>query len=74
MIDPSSQLPYVQPEPEPEQPWGWVPQDWQVQGGGGESEFRLEEPGRWFPSSGQDQPHTLRLVGSNAHAICVEAR
>ncbi len=46
----------------------------QVQGGGGESEFRLEQPGRWFPSSGQDQPHTLRLVGSNAHAICVETR
>ena len=46
----------------------------QVQGGGGESEFRLEQPGRWFPSSGQDQPHTLRLVGNGAHAICVEAR
>jgi hypothetical protein len=46
----------------------------QVQGGGGESEFRLEQPGRWFPSSGQDQPHTLRLVGNSAHAICVEAR
>jgi quercetin dioxygenase-like cupin family protein len=45
-----------------------------VQGGGGESEFRLEEPGRWFPSSGPDQPHTLRVVGNSAHAICVEAR
>jgi quercetin dioxygenase-like cupin family protein len=47
----------------------------QVQGGGGESEFRLEEPGRWFPSSGPDQPHTLTVVGaSDAHVICVEAR
>jgi hypothetical protein len=47
----------------------------QVQGGGGESEFRLEKPGRWFPSSGPDQPHTLALVGTaDAHVICVEAR
>ena len=46
----------------------------QVQGGGGESEFRLEQPGRWFPSAGPDQPHTLRVVGNSAHAICVEAR
>lgn len=47
----------------------------QVQGGGGESEFRLEQTGRWFPSSGPDQPHTLMLVGADeAHVICVEAR
>jgi hypothetical protein len=47
----------------------------QVQGGGGESEFRLEQTGRWFPSSGPDQPHTLALVGTaDAHVICVEAR
>ena len=47
----------------------------QVQGGGGESEFRLEQTGRWFPSSGPDQPHTLTLVGAGeAHVICVEAR
>jgi hypothetical protein len=47
----------------------------QVQGGGGESEFRLEQTGRWFPSSGPDQPHTLALVGAgDAHVICVEAR
>ena len=36
----------------------------QVQGGGGESEFRLVQKGRRFPSSGPDQPHTLSLVGS----------
>jgi len=47
----------------------------QVQGGGGESEFRLEQKGRWFPSSGPDQPHTLSLVGTaDAHVVCVEAR
>jgi hypothetical protein len=47
----------------------------QVQGGGGESEFRLEQTGRWFPSSGPDQPHTLAFVGTgDAHVICVEAR
>jgi len=47
----------------------------QVQGGGGESEFRLEQTGRWFPSSGPDQPHTLTLVGTgDAHVVCVEAR
>ena len=48
----------------------------QVQGGGGESEFRLEQ-GRtwWFPSSGPDQPHTIELVGTaDAHVICVEAK
>jgi hypothetical protein len=48
----------------------------QVQGGGGESEFRLEQAGTWwFPSSGPDQPHTIALVGTgDAHVICVEAR
>ena len=47
----------------------------QVQGGGGESEFRLEQTGRWFPSSGPDQPHTLSIVGtSDTHVMCVEAR
>jgi hypothetical protein len=46
-----------------------------VQGGGGESGFRLERPGRWFPSSGPDQPHTLTVAGTgDAHVICVEAR
>lgn len=48
----------------------------QVQGGGGESEFRLEQGGTWwFPSSGPDQPHTVALVGAGeAHVICVEVR
>ena len=48
----------------------------QVQGGGGESEFRLEQGGTWwFPSSGPDQPHTIALVGTgDAHVMCVEAR
>ena len=47
----------------------------QVQGGGGESEFRMEQTGRWFPSSGPDQPHTLALAGTgDAHIVCVEAR
>jgi quercetin dioxygenase-like cupin family protein len=46
-----------------------------VQGGGGEAEFQLEKLGRWFPSSGADQPHTLTLVGTgDAHVIEVEAR
>jgi quercetin dioxygenase-like cupin family protein len=46
-----------------------------VQGGGGESEFRIAEPGRWFPSSGADQPHTLTVAGTGtAHLICIEAR
>lgn len=45
-----------------------------VQGGGGESEFRMETPGRWFPSS-WDQPHTLSLIGeADARLIEVEAR
>ncbi|MSO83615.1 MAG: hypothetical protein EXQ53_10030 [Acidobacteria bacterium] len=47
----------------------------EVQGGGGESEFRLGQTGRWFPSSGADQPHTLAVVGpGEAHVVCVEAR
>jgi hypothetical protein len=47
----------------------------QVQGGGGESEFRLDQLGRWFPTSGQDQPHTIGLAdGGEAHVVCVEAR
>jgi hypothetical protein len=47
----------------------------QVQGGGGESEFRMEQTGRWFPSSGVDQPHTLTVGGAgDAHLVCVEAR
>ena len=46
----------------------------EVQGGGGESEFRMETAGRWFPSQ-WDQPHTLTLSGSgDAHLIEVEAR
>jgi quercetin dioxygenase-like cupin family protein len=45
-----------------------------VQGGGGESEFRIDAPGRWFASS-PDQPHTLSLIGaSDARLIEVEAR
>ena len=46
----------------------------QVQGGGGEAPFRLQEPGRWFPSSGADQPHTLTAIGGDAHVIDIEAR
>jgi quercetin dioxygenase-like cupin family protein len=46
----------------------------EVQGGGGESEFRMETAGRWFPSQ-WDQPHTLTLVGgADAHLVEVEAR
>ena len=46
----------------------------EVQGGGGESEFRMQTPGRWFPSS-WDQPHTLSLIGeADARLIEVEAR
>ena len=46
----------------------------EVQGGGGESEFRMEAPGRWILSQ-WDQPHTLTLVGaSGAHVVEVEAR
>lgn len=45
-----------------------------VQGGGGESEFRVEAPGRWF-SSPSDHPHMLSLIGaSDARLIEVEAR
>ena len=46
----------------------------EVQGGGGESVFQMETPGRWILSQ-WDQPHTLTLVGSgDAHAVEVEAR
>ena len=46
----------------------------EVQGGGGESVFRMETPGRWILSQ-WDQPHTLTLMGSgDAHAVEVEAR
>ena len=46
----------------------------EVQGGGGESEFRMETPGRWFPSQ-WDQPHTLSLAaGTEARVVEVEAR
>jgi hypothetical protein len=46
----------------------------EVQGGGGESVFRMETPGRWILSQ-WDQPHTLTLVGNgDAHAVEVEAR
>ncbi len=45
----------------------------EVQGGGGEVAFRLEQTGRWFPSSGPDQPHTLTRVGTgDAHVVCIE--
>jgi hypothetical protein len=45
-----------------------------VQGGGGESEFRMETPGRWFPSS-WEYPHSLSLIGAGeARLIEVEAR
>jgi hypothetical protein len=49
----------------------------QVQGGGGESEFRLEQTRTWwFPGSGADQPHTIELAGgaAEAHVMCVEAK
>jgi quercetin dioxygenase-like cupin family protein len=45
----------------------------EVQGGGGESVFRMETPGRWILSQ-WDQPHTLTLVGSDAHVVEVETR
>ena len=46
-----------------------------VGGAGGESDFRLEQTGRWFPSFGVDQPHALASVGTGeAHVVCVEAR
>jgi hypothetical protein len=46
----------------------------EVQGGGGESVFQMDTPGRWILSQ-WDQPHTLTLVGSgDAHAVEVEAR
>ena len=47
----------------------------EVQGGGGESAFRMVQPGRWFPSSGPEHPHGLTLVGTGeAHIMCLEAR
>ena len=47
----------------------------EVQGGGGEAKFRLAQAGRWFPSGGPDQPHTLTRVGTgDVHVVCVEAR
>jgi predicted metal-dependent enzyme (double-stranded beta helix superfamily) len=46
----------------------------EVQGGGGESEFRMQQSGRWFPSQ-WDQPHTLTLIGTGeAHVVEVEVR
>lgn len=46
----------------------------EVQGGGGESEFRMETAGRWFPSM-WNQPHSFMLVGSaDAYVVEVEAR
>ena len=49
----------------------------QAQGGGGESDFRLD-PARtwWFPGSGPDQPHTLTLADgtTDAHVMCVETK
>lgn len=46
----------------------------EVQGGGGESVFRMETPGRWILSQ-WDQPHTLTLVGTgDVHVVEVEAR
>jgi quercetin dioxygenase-like cupin family protein len=46
----------------------------EVQGGGGESVFQMDAPGRWILSQ-WDQPHTLTLVGSgDAHVVEVEAR
>ncbi len=45
----------------------------EVQGGGGESEFRIAA-GRWFHSA-PDQPHVLSLIGAaDARLIEVEAR
>jgi len=48
----------------------------QAQGGGGESEFRMDQTRTWwFPGSGPDQPHTIELVGGGeARVICVEAK
>lgn len=44
-----------------------------VQGGGGESQFVLDGPGRWFWSS-WDQPHTLTAQNGAAHVVEVEVR
>ena len=46
----------------------------EVQAGGGEAPFKLQQPGRWFPSSGPDQPQTLTVIGGDAHVIDVETR
>jgi len=48
----------------------------QAQGGGGESDFRMDQTRTWwFPGSGPDQPHTIELAGGGeAHVICVEAK
>jgi quercetin dioxygenase-like cupin family protein len=46
----------------------------EVQGGGGESVFRMDTTGRWFPSQ-WEQPHTLSLAGgSEAYVVEVEAK
>ena len=46
-----------------------------VGGAGGESDFRLEQAGRWVPSFGVDQPHALTSVGTGeAHLVCIEVR
>jgi hypothetical protein len=46
----------------------------EVTGGGGESEFRMTTPGRWFVSA-SDQPHTLSLIGAaDARLVEVEVR
>ena len=44
-----------------------------VQGGGGESKFRMDGPGRWFWSS-WEQPPTLPAAGGDAHVVEVEVR
>jgi hypothetical protein len=48
----------------------------QAQGGGGESDFRMDQTRTWwFPGSGADQPHTIELAGGGeAHVICIEAK
>jgi hypothetical protein len=44
-----------------------------VQGGAGESEFRLSGPGGWFASS-FDEGHTLTVAEGEAHVVEVEVR
>jgi hypothetical protein len=46
----------------------------EVQGGGGEEPFKLTGPGRWFPSFGEESPHTITALGGDAHLIDVELR